>query len=94
MILLSVLTVNFLIPGRLLESIYLQKSLCIISTGLEQTGDERVKESFKVKERHPKAYLLQVSGVKAISHTPDRDRVLPIVPQGTARRKGSTWHKR
>lgn len=38
--------------------------------------------------RHPKAYLLQVNGVKAISHTPDRDRVLPIVPKGTREGKG------
>lgn len=34
------------------------------------------------RDRPPKAHLPQVSGVKAISHIPDRDRVLPIVPEG------------
>lgn len=46
-------------------------------------GKERVKEPVASRPRHPKAHLLQVNGVKAISHTPDRDRVLPIVPKGT-----------
>lgn len=48
----------------------------------------RVKEPVEWKLRHPKAYLLQVNGVKAISHTPDRDRVLPIVPEGTSEMEG------
>lgn len=38
--------------------------------------------------RHPKVYLLQVNGVKAISHTPDRDRVLPIAPEGRSETEG------
>ena len=49
-------------------------------------GKGRVKEPVEWRLRHPKAYLLQVNGVKAISHTPDRDRVLPIVPEGTRER--------
>lgn len=51
-------------------------------------GKGRVKEAVGSRMRHPKAYLLQVNGVKAISHTPDRDRVLPIVPEGTSKREG------
>lgn len=51
-------------------------------------GKGRVKEPVEWKLRHPKAYLLQVNGVKAISHTPDRDRVLPIVPEGTSEMEG------
>lgn len=51
-------------------------------------GRKRVKEPVKQGLRHPKAYLLQVSGIKAISHTPDKDRVLPIVPEGTREREG------
>lgn len=51
-------------------------------------GKGRVKEPVELGLRHPKAYLLQVNGVKAISHTPDRDRVLPIVPEGTREREG------
>lgn len=46
-------------------------------------GKERVKEAVaSLAEASKKAHLLQVNGVKAVSHTPDRDRVLPIVPEG------------
>lgn len=32
--------------------------------------------------------------MKAISHTPDRDRVLPIVPEGTREREGGRQGER
>lgn len=51
-------------------------------------GKGRVKESVEQRVMHPKVYLLQVNGVRAISHTPDRDRVLPIAPEGRSERKG------
>lgn len=57
-------------------------------------GKGRVKEPVEQGLRHPKAYLLQVNGMKAISHSPDRDRVLPIVPEGTRKREGCRQQER
>lgn len=57
-------------------------------------GKERVKEPVEHRLRHPKAHLLQVNGVKAISHTPDRDRVLPIAPGGTSEMEGGRQRER
>lgn len=65
-----------------------QKQVTIFSS----VGKQRVKVEQGL--RHPKAYLLQVNGVKAISHTPDRDRVLPIVPEGTREREGGQWERK
>lgn len=57
-------------------------------------GKGRVKETVELSLRNPKANLLQVNGVKAISHTPDRDRVLPRVPEGTGEREGARQQER
>lgn len=44
-----------------------------------------MREESNGRLKHPKAHLLQVSGVKAISHAPDRDRMPPMAPEGDER---------
>lgn len=65
-----------------------QVTVCLL------VGKGRVKEPVEQRLRHPKAHLLPVNGMKAISHTPDRDRVLPIVPGGTSKMEGGRQRER
>lgn len=74
---LQLITFNEIYKGELE-----QVTVCLL------VGKGRVKEPVEQRLRHPKAHLLQVNGVKAISHTPDRDRVLPIAPGGTSEMEG------